>query len=347
MILMYALLAIVFLFIPTAKVTKPINSIYGDYISQDNTLSIKGLFTIIVMMSHFRGYVKLPTNMLNTSFSYVTDMIGQLMVAIFFFYSGFGISESIKKHGMGVYLASFPKKRLFGTWLSFAICICFYIIAAWIIGEQYSIGEMMLAFTGWTSIGNSNWFMFVTFVLYIILLIAFKCTSKDNTKLFTAITFILCIALFIFLYYLKESYWWDTLLCFPIGMVFSLHKNSIDKGMSRPIIYWSTLFTLLLVFGITYKFTYTTSQLFYLVTSVCFCLLIVCFTMKVKIRSTPLKFVGKHVFSIYILQRLVYMFVAQFIDNAYLFFIVSVMITIILAALYDYMFGKLKAKIFI
>lgn len=68
-----------------------------DYMLPSNTNSIKGVFAILILLTHLRNYIEIPNVNLNTNFEYVLDKIGQLMVAVYFFYSGFGILESYKK----------------------------------------------------------------------------------------------------------------------------------------------------------------------------------------------------------------------------------------------------------
>ena len=129
MLIVYFLLLSSFFFLPPIK---PINKVgYGgvntDYLSPQNTLPVKGFFTFLVMCSHSRDYITLSNGILDHYFNTITNIIGQLMVAPFFFYSGFGIYESVKKNGAG-YIQAFPKRRFFPTWLRFSICIVLYCI---------------------------------------------------------------------------------------------------------------------------------------------------------------------------------------------------------------------------
>ena len=72
----------------------------SDYMSVDKTMAIKGIFIIIVFFSHFNSYATFRSAL---DLAYLEDFskIGQRMVAMFMFYSGYGVMESVKKKNMG------------------------------------------------------------------------------------------------------------------------------------------------------------------------------------------------------------------------------------------------------
>lgn len=335
-----------FLFLLMLIGLKPkFNGYNEEYISRDSTTSIKGIFVLIVFFSHFRGYSDLSGHWYNTYFGMISGWIGQLMVVMFLFYSGYGIIKQIEKSNEE-YIKSFLKHRFLPVWLQFAICICLFIIVDSALGllNNYSLSQILLAFTGWTAIGNSNWFMFVTFVLYIFVFVSFRFLKfkdiKWNVVIFTALSCVLGIAL----YFLKESHWWNTLLCFSLGMWFGYYKDKIDICMIQSRQYWLTCIPLLIV---TVGLGVINIRLgglgkFYIMLPILFALSIVVVTMKIKIGNKILDFFGKHIFSIYILQRIPMMIFQNIISNLYLFFIVSFIATVIVALCFDYLFNKCK-----
>ncbi len=72
-------------------------------LNKEQTTCINGIFVLFVFLSHFGQYETMPWNG-------VLLAIGQLMVAPFLFYSGYGIMEQIKRRGI-VYIDSMPRKR--------------------------------------------------------------------------------------------------------------------------------------------------------------------------------------------------------------------------------------------
>ena len=75
---------------------KEIDNFFNDYMDLDNTNSIKGIFVWIILFAHKKDYGLNKTLIL----SKVTHFLGQNIVVMFLFYSGFGISESLKNKGI-------------------------------------------------------------------------------------------------------------------------------------------------------------------------------------------------------------------------------------------------------
>lgn len=349
MIFSFVFLCILMLFIPPivfATNKKAEGAIHKDYLTKESTLSIKGFFVLLVFFSHFRGYAELSGSFLDVSFNWITNLLGQLIVAMFFFYSGFGIFESYKTKG-NEYVKGFLLKRFLPTWISFAICICFFIIENAVLGNTYSVLDLALSFTGWSSIGNSNWFMFVTFALYILFFLVFFIFKKTNNYFKLSLLTIASCGLLVTLYIFKDSYWYNTLLCFVTGAWYSLLKDRIDKFISKSNRNYFLILTAGLIGFVSAYLLIGWHGVFYCVYSTMFGLLVVLMTMKIKFRSFPLSFVGKHVFSIYILQRLVFSALVFIkIENPYRLFFISLLITIVISYLYDNTFDFFKTKLF-
>lgn len=317
----------------------------NEYISRSSTFSIKGIFVILVFCRHFNQYVSWGDNILDKLFLTVDGFLGQLIVVMFLFYSGFGIIKQIQ-NSRDKYVQAFLKRRLLPVWVKFAICICLFIIVDLVLGviSEYSFLHILLAFTGWTDIGNSNWFMFVVFVLYILIYLSFRrFTFKDikwNLVIFSLMACVVAILLYIF----KKSHWWNTLLCFSLGMWFGYYKQRIDSFMKNNKNYWITFVVLILAFFALWFVHIKIRNLGkgYIFLSLLFALVVVAITMKVQIGNKVLNFFGEHVFSIYILQRIPMMVFQKLITNAFLYFVVCFAITIVIAVGFDYIFNQVK-----
>ena len=94
-----------------------------DYIGIRTTSVINGLFIWLVFMSHFTQYLPEYAN------NIIGTVMGQLVVVMFLFYSGYGIMESIKLKGV-IYILNIPKKRFLGTLYKFIIAVNFFALAA-------------------------------------------------------------------------------------------------------------------------------------------------------------------------------------------------------------------------
>ncbi len=343
MIIAFVLLFLLIIFDCRPKVF--LKDFNDDYISNTNTLPIKGIFVILVFFNHFKAYVAL-TSKLDSPFVTILDILGQLIVTLFLFYSGFGIMQSIKKKPN--YMKKFMMHRFLPVYVSFAICLLFFLIGNAIIGKHYDLSITLLSFTGWTSIGNSNWFMFVTFVIYILVYISFRFLHNQKNTLYGLLLFtILSIGFVVALALIKdssESFWYNTILCFTFGMWYGYFLDSkVEKLIKKNnISYLITLFSAIALIIIIH-FIIPINEIEFIIRSIIFSFIVILITMKVSFeKSKVLSFFGKHVFSIYILQRLVFRIITNLnlIDNQYLFFIISFGITIGFATLYDYLFNK-------
>ena len=83
----------------------------------------------------------------------------------------------------------------------------------------------------------------------------------------------------------------------------------------------------------------------YCVMACVFALIVVLLSIKIKIQNPILTFFSKHIFSIYILQRIPYMFFQRYNINRYLFLVISIVVTVIISVLFDNLFDALHKRI--
>lgn len=276
---------------------------HDDYISKPVTDSIKGIFAIIIIYSHGRGYLppfETLTSPFDIMFYKAIQAIGQLMVVMFLFYSGYGIMESYrKKQG---YLNGFAKHRILKTLVIFDVAVILYIVLGLLIGKTFSIPEYILSFIGWESIDNSNWFVFDIIALYLLTYLSLVARSRWNlsTWKFHIIAFALCGAFIVFIAATKKAnYWYDTVLAFPLGLLYSEYKEKTERFFRQ--YYWPSLGVLIVAFSLMYG---SRGYLTMIMTSVVFAVILVLVTMKVKLNNRALRWLGINCFGIYILQRI-------------------------------------------
>ena len=197
---------------------------HEDFLAPAFSTAIKGIFTVLIFCSHIRGYISLSDNWWNAGFEAFFNRIGQLVVTLFFFYSGYGIWESQKKKAS--YSKTFFKRRFLKTLIHFDIAVLLFILVQLCLGIYYSEREYLLCWTGWESVGNSNWFMFVIFVLYLLAQAALLLQPKNSSAGILLIV-LGSVALWIVLRIVaqKPSWWVDTLAVFPLGIIVSQFKD--------------------------------------------------------------------------------------------------------------------------
>lgn len=317
-----------------------------EYLSITSTNCIKGIFILFVFFSHAMQYISV-NHWYDSTILYLRGHLSQLIVVMFLFYSGYGVYESFKKKGIP-YANSMPKNRILKTLFHFDIAVLCYIVLNLCLQNPMTTKQIALSFIGWTSVGNSNWYIFATLGLYIITYASIKAFPKKQAILsiwIQTFLFILFISIFRGSY---NAYCYNTLLCFPLGITYSYYKDSIEKAIQKNnFAYLVSFFTSLLA---TFVFYYlrTDNLWCYELWAISFTLLIVLITMKVHLQSPILNWLGKNLFWLYILQRIPMLILQYYrITNyPYLFFIISFIATILLAYEFSFIFQKIDKKLF-
>ena len=146
---MFYLITIIFLIIILYK--SKIVEWNNEYLNKKYTNCIKGICAIMVVMNHMFEESRLW---------------GILAVAIFFFYSGYGLMyEYCNKKD---YFKGFWKKRFKKVILPFWITNVFYILVfIFVKNRSYTILEIILSFFT-ASIMTTGWYIIAAIVMYVI-----------------------------------------------------------------------------------------------------------------------------------------------------------------------------------
>ncbi len=271
-----------------------------DYLSPDSTTAVKGVFTFLILFSHARGYLTLSDNWTDTVYLTVQDHLGQLIVAMFLFYSGFGIRESFRKKEN--YGQTFLKRRFLKVLLHFDIAVALYIFVQLFIPICYPLRNYLLCWTGWEDVGNSNWFIFVILCLYLVAWggMALQRRCRKGGIVFTVLA---TAGLWILLRVVarKEFWWVDTLAAFPLGMLASVGKDKLDGFLRRKGGTTVATAAALVAFALAHKLLGTD---IYGCTTCLFCCLVVVLSSWIRIGNPVLAWAGKNAFTVYIIQRL-------------------------------------------
>lgn len=309
---------------------------HSGYISREHTKCINGFFVLIVFLRHFRGYIKQGD--FDHTFFLIDNWTGQLIVISFLFYSGYGIMCSIIKKGDS-YVNSIISKRFLKVLRNFAIAVGLFWLMNTILGKSFELPKILLSFIGWEGIGNSNWYIFDTLVLYILTFISFKIFKKKKEG-GAFLTFALTIGFIIIMSFYKQMYWYNTCIAYSLGMVYALCEKKIFAFLQKSNgIYLTALviFTGILIAGSYFKKYIIGYEIF--VTGAVFVLLLL--TMKFQIKNKILEFLGSYIFEIYILQRIPMIILQPYLKNKIIYFLTCFVITIIISLLFHQLTLKL------
>lgn len=311
---------------------------FADYCSPEKTGAIKGIFVFIVMLSHARAYFPVLEAPQGAFFREFLNFFGQLMVVVFMMYSGYGVWLAIKnKDG---YIKTIPGKRAFKVWLHFAIAVVIFYLVDLCLGKGYSPKILLLSLIGVSGIGNSAWFIFDIVILYLLTFVAFAICGRRHMLLGTVVTTVLSLGamLAIMKWQFGNNWWYDTVMCYPLGMWYAMAKPYIDKHILPS--FWKWLLctaALATLFGVFHYLEYFTPESF------AFGLLIIFLSMRISMNNAVLRWFGKRVFGIYILQRIPMIVLSEFgvESKPVLFTAACIAITIVLAEVFERLMGRL------
>lgn len=313
------------------------------YLSFQETTALKGFFIGLVFLSHMQTYLDLSLGgVLDRYALSVINLFGQLMVAYFFFCSGYGVMLSFMTKEN--YDKGFLRHRILKTLVHFDTAILLYILVSVFLGKQYELKNYLLCWIGWESVGNSNWFIFVTLALYLITWVAFRITNKNSNKFVTIMTVTaICGVLWIVLYYTKSSYWYNTLFCYPAGMIISLYKDRLEHILKHNLYFCVFAVLTIAIFVLTYL---VPNELAFSVCAVAFSIVVMIVSTKVEVRSPFLLWMGNHLFEIYILQRIPMILLKhQGVTNHYLFGCISIIATVLLSVGFSLIEKKIDKRL--
>lgn len=306
------------------------------YIGKEMTSTINGLFIWLVFLSHFTQY--LPSSAGNI----VGDNLGQLVVVMFLFYSGYGCAVQYLTKGES-YLRAFPHKRILPTLINFDIAVCAFVVVDLLIGKTLTVRQVLLSFVCWDSVGNSNWYIFVIMLCYALFWLSAR-VVKNKVSVIGGVWQVVLIALLaisvVILSVVRSSWWYDTMMTFGAGVVYGLNRSRIEEFVKKN--YWICLVMVVVLFVSVRFIPYIGRKhwISYNIKSVAFAAIVIMATMKILVNSTLLRWSGEHLFPLYIYQRIPMvvfstLFPAAFLDaRCWIYFAISAGISIVLACLY-------------
>ncbi|MGI6264729.1 MAG: acyltransferase family protein [Acutalibacteraceae bacterium] len=334
-----------------ARIASP-GKFQTDYLSKDNTAAVKGLFVLLVFLSHGAQYIQLGGGY-DAPYEALKNHLNQMVVAPFWVYSGYGIMESVQKKGFG-YVKSIPTRRFFTVLLSFDLAVLLFWGVGALLGRSYDWQTVLWSLIGWKSVGNSNWYIFAALVLYLLAFAAFLPLKWWRKKPAPFVSAALMTALTVaFVYWQmkmhRPGYCYNTLILFPLGMWLSLLKKPVAAVLMRNDVgYLAGLLVLVGVYAVAFLRRWQGIE-WYTVWAVAFSLILVMITMKITFGNGILTWFGSHVFSVYILQRIPMMILEKLgVSGAhkYLFLILSLAATMALAEGFDRLVGRITGRLF-
>ena len=262
-----------------------------DFLDIKSTGSFRGLAIIAIVFIHLLQNIGAPNWFLNI-FLYC----GCITVGIFFFISGYANYQSLRKKdnvkGKWLY------KKVFRLYLTFLFAYLINAILLAVVNkEAFDIQTVLLELLSIKLHLWIIWYLKVQIAAYIILWVSLKLFKMHNLKILWGISLLYCI---VFILLKFNDFWWNSILCFPLGVTIAKYKENITVFLKKINIFVA-LAPAFILSVITYKIYMTgNNEIFGLISSILFCIFTVSFVFHFKIHSKILNFIGNISLEIYI-----------------------------------------------
>jgi len=152
----------IFFILSIAKIEiKGKDKFFYDYMELNNTNAIKGIFVWLIIFRHKTAY----GNFEKYLFIKISNYFSTMIVSMFFFYSSYGILESLKKKGND-YAKSLLTKGIILLLKSEIMILFFLLVNIFVFQNKITLMKYLLSAIFKSAIGNSNWFAFTIIMFY-------------------------------------------------------------------------------------------------------------------------------------------------------------------------------------
>jgi peptidoglycan/LPS O-acetylase OafA/YrhL len=328
------------------KLVHPLNTLNEKYLSIDNSKSFRGILALAVLLHHLSQNI--GEGILFQPFS----RIGNLIVAGFFFLSGYGLQKScISKSG---YKKNFLLRRLPSVLLPYIIVTGIYWLMYAVGGSIYSFKDIVGAIINGKPIVLYSWYIISILVFYIVfwlLMVVFK----ENYKLMI-FGGIIWIALYVIFCKMMDygSWWYRASHLLIVGMIWAVYERKLLNVLNRfykliaPIVWLS--FVLLVGLGDkieSYVCIDDIASLVSMLTAVAFVISTLLFMLKFKIGNKVLNYIGNISLEIYLTQGLfitIFHSRKMYIQNEFIFCVLVIIGCVVFASLLNFVLKKILSK---
>lgn len=297
-------------------------------ISKNNTLALKGLAILVVMLGHL-------VNVNKTSLPYELRFFAAFSVSIFLIISGYGLTISTKHNGLN----GFFKKRLKAVWYPYAIATIF--VSVWwgiIINDPIAVIRNITFIEPKNPIDATMWFIYYI-VFWYISFFFINCIAKNK---FVRILLFLSISYVIKNYQIIPQY---ELLQFP----FQLHAFSFSLGVilgeTNDIFKENKKLNVLMACVFSFLFIYYLCNLFssfsmdaYFLSSLMFGLTCIFLFSTLNIMVKPLMILGSISYELYLFEGVLVgvTYNNNHILNAIVFIFVTISVAMLFKKIIDF-----------
>ena len=197
-------------------------------LSKDTSVSLKGIFAIMVLLHHFHQRTGIVSHPLAGK---AFELLGFLSVSIFFFYSGFGLVLSFEKKGQ-LYLNGFLRNRVFPLYCFNVCLIALSVLKNLLIGNKISFADILSSLCLGHTVVTYGWYIQTILQFYLLFYLVFKTVRKNHLR------FRLMVATVVGYIVVRhgiaaESATYISLLAFVFGMCCGKWKTKLEDLIKK------------------------------------------------------------------------------------------------------------------
>lgn len=314
---------------------------YHNPLERSNTQSLRGLFSVIIILYHLHQHID------NKSILLAFEMSGPLIVGYFFFVSGYGLMDGLLHNND--YLNGFIRKRFVKILLPYIVITIIYCIVYFVTNNFGIVLDNIKETKNGCLIISNSWYIVIALLFYFIYFVSFKITRTSGKAII--IVFIIDAFISGLLAVTHFGGWWYVSnMAFPLGLFYRHYKDKIEPLIKRKyFLFLSILAIVFILFCLLYlHYSSAIFKLLFLSALVIIFVSLCIFTgYKIHIVGILWSSLGRISLELYLIHELVYKILrsnAIYIHTDAVYVMVVLSVSIILA-FFLYKFDSMLIKV--
>ena len=219
-----------------------------EYTSLRQTKALQGLMALCIALHHMAQKTCAPWH----QFRYIVHgldffvPIGYIFVGVFLFCSGLGLYRSLK--AKPDYLKGFVRHRILPVVAAFYLSEFIHLAVRLLMGEKMSALDVIWYLSGLHMANPNAWYVIVIPFFYLAFYLAFRYSRSERAAILWVTAFTLAYTLLGTCidpqndWWMRGSWWYNSILLFPLGLLFGRHEARITAFFKKGYWGWLVLF---------------------------------------------------------------------------------------------------------
>jgi len=179
--------------------------------SKQNFTNLKSLAMLMIIYHHVLKEF-LP---LSPVLDVICEHFGYIGAGVFFFLSGYGLSKSFEKNN--IVRKEWIKNKVIKLYIPFIFIFILSLFLILVFKKEYSLFEATKDFLTFSLPNKTTWFYKVIIGFYVLMPLVYRLRCNNQIRSFVVL--LVTIIYIILASKIADSYWYNTVLNFPLGMI--------------------------------------------------------------------------------------------------------------------------------